>query len=484
MNRALMLVLLAVLAIAAPFYVYPILLMTVLSYVVFASSFNLLLGYAGLLCFGHAMFFGTAAYFAGWLLKNTALSIELCFLLSALSMGGLPPFLGFLAKEEMYAGLTGPSWWPTAILLVAMTGNALMFVIGFAVALKPFLGEKVETPKHAHEGPALLWLGPATLSLVALGAALFSETSHHFISSPMASAVAGEEVHVHISVVPHPGTAFYLSLATIAAGIVLYTMLGRIRAAMAGVLAAIGWGPDKGFDQFMRGLVRASSAVTRILQPGQMDIYMTAIMVLIGLALIVPMVVFGELPVLPEFPKLFSYEWTVIFIALVGLVAVIWAANRLTAIVSLGIQGFAVALLFMLMGAPDLSFTQFMVETLSVVILALVMTRLRLGPADHRPTAEKVVDMTIALVTGAGFGLILLKVTQLRFDYALTDFFNANSVAVAHGHNIVNVILVDFRGIDTFGEIAVVMITGLAILALIRIRAVRAPVDNQPDEVA
>ena len=89
MNRALMLVLLAVLAIAATIYVYPILLMTVLSYVVFASSFNLLLGYAGLLCFGHAMFFGTAAYFAGWLLKNTALSIELCFLLSALSMAAV-----------------------------------------------------------------------------------------------------------------------------------------------------------------------------------------------------------------------------------------------------------------------------------------------------------------------------------------------------------------------------------------------------------
>ncbi|MCB1395645.1 MAG: branched-chain amino acid ABC transporter permease [Rhodobacter sp.] len=100
MNRALMLVLLAVLAIAAPFYVYPILLMTVLSYVVFASSFNLLLGYAGLLCFGHAMFFGTAAYFAGWLLKNTALSIELCFLLSALSMAALGWVVGLIAARR------------------------------------------------------------------------------------------------------------------------------------------------------------------------------------------------------------------------------------------------------------------------------------------------------------------------------------------------------------------------------------------------
>jgi multicomponent Na+:H+ antiporter subunit A len=76
---------------------------------------------------------------------------------------------------------------------------------------------------------------------------------------------------------------------------------------------------------------------------------------------------------------------------LVGLGGV-YARDRLTAIVSLGIQGFAVALFFMLFGAPDLSFTQFMVETLSVVILALVMTRLRLSPQDHRSAREKILD--------------------------------------------------------------------------------------------
>lgn len=91
---------LAVVAIAAPFYVYPILLMTVLCYIVFASSFNLLLGYAGLLCFGHAMFFGTASYLAGWLLKNTALSIELCFLLAALAMAALGGLVGMISARR------------------------------------------------------------------------------------------------------------------------------------------------------------------------------------------------------------------------------------------------------------------------------------------------------------------------------------------------------------------------------------------------
>ena len=172
---------------------------------------------------------------------------------------------------------------------------------------------------------------------------------------------------------------------------------------------------------------------------------------------------------MPGWPDMLLHEWTIMLIAVIGLGAVVYAKDRLTAIVSLGIQGFAVALLFLLFGAPDLSFTQFMVETLSVVILALVMTRLRLTPADHRPRREKTMDLRrFRRRCGTAFGLLLLKVTQLPFDDGLSAFFEANSRALAHGRNIVNVIIVDFRGLDTLGEIAVVMIAGLAILALIR----------------
>src|SRR5690606_11699295 len=144
---------------------------------------------------------------------------------------------------------------------------------------------------------------------------------------------------------------------------------------------------------------------------------------------------------------------------------------RLPAIASLGIQGFAVAVIFLLFGAADLSFTQFMVETLSVVILTLVMTRLRLSSADHRPLPKLLVDTTIAIAIGLGFTLFLLKATQAPFNAYLTEFFNAYSKVIAHGANVVNVIIVDFRGTDTLGEISVVMITGLAVLALIRVRA-------------
>ena len=392
-------------------------------------------------------------------------------LLAAFSMAGFLPFFGFLAKEEIYAALGFASSWGASLAGIVIAANALMFATAFIVGLKPFIGVPGKTPKHAHEGSVLLWLGPLSLALLGLLAALLSPSVHTLISSPMASAVAGVPVAVDISAVPHFGMPLLLSTVTIGLGLAAYQTQDHLRILVGKGLATIGWGPDRGFDQFMRGLLRVSHAVTGVIQNGRLDIYLTVTFVVLALALLVPIVAFSELPTVPGFPVLPFYEWVVIAIAVIGLAAVVQAKDRLTAIVSLGIQGFAVALLYMLLGAPDLAFTQFMVETLSVVILALVMTRLRLSPSDHRPAGQKLLDLSISLACGLGFGLLLLKVVQLPFDSSLPAFFNAHAKVIAHGRNIVNVIIVDFRGLDTLGEIAVVMVAGLAILALIRIRA-------------
>ena len=392
-------------------------------------------------------------------------------LAAAISMAGLPPFFGFLAKEEIYYALAHGN--PRAVLFtgIAILGNGLMFAVAFAVALKPFLGKPVKTPKHAHEGPLLLWLGPALLALKGLTIALFSGIAHFYVSTPMASAIAGEARPVEISLIPHIGVPLGLSLLTVALGIVLYTQLSAVRGLIDRTFKALGAGPDRGFDVFIDMLVKVSFHITRLIQPGRLEFYVTATFAVIAAVLLVPLFLYGELPSMPSWPRdMPIHELTFIAIAVAGLIAVLTASSRLTAIIALGIQGFAVAVIFLLFGAPDLSFTQFMVETLSVVILTLVMTRLRLSPSDHRGLGQKLLDSTIAIACGTGFALFLMRATEASFDNRLTDFYNTYSKVIAHGANVVNVIIVDFRGTDTLGEIAVVMITGLAILALIRIR--------------
>ncbi|GAB4514715.1 MAG: putative monovalent cation/H+ antiporter subunit A [Roseibium sp.] len=401
--------------------------------------------------------------------------------LAALSMAGLPPFIGFIAKEVLYYGTTG--WlelFGLPLTITAVVGNALMLVIAAAVAIKPFFGPKVETPKHAHEGPVLLFAGPVVLSVLGLGLALVAHTTGELFVGPTLSSLMGEPRTVELHLWPTyiiGNIPLYLSLVTIGLGIALFTQLDRLRALIAGVLAAIGWGPDRGFDQVVAGIVGFSGLVTRLVQGGRMQTYMMLTFGITALAVLLPGYLTGSFPAMPKMPDYRFYEWGILVIAVLGLIAVLVAKTRLTAIVSLGIQGFAVALIFMMFGAPDLSFTQFMVETLSVVILALVMTRLNLSPSDHRHGMAAFSTGVVAAAVGLGLTLTMLAITQQPFDSRLSDFFAQFSRSIAHGRNIVNVIIVDFRGFDTLGEIAVVVLAGLCVLALIRVR-------TRPDKTA
>jgi multicomponent Na+:H+ antiporter subunit A len=244
----------------------------------------------------------------------------------------------------------------------------------------------------------------------------------------------------------------------------------------------LGWNADTVFDAVMFGLIRFAAAVTRALHHGKLEFYLVVVFVALAVALFWPMLALGGLDwIVPTaelgdwskrlvLPELRPYEWGVILLAVLGLVAVLIAQSRLIAILSLGIQGTALALIFLLFGAPDLAFTQLMVEILSVVILTIVMTNLKLDARDHRPFEDWARDGTLAVVCGAGVSLLLMLVLTGTLDTRLSDFFTATSVPIAHGANIVNVILVDYRGFDTLGEISVVMGAGIAILALLRRR--------------
>lgn len=403
--------------------------------------------------------------------------------LAALSMAGLPPFIGFIAKEVLYYGTWGWLELGLPITITAVVGNSLMLVIAAAVAIKPFFGPKVETPKHAHEGPVLLFAGPVVLALTGLFLAFVAHTTGILFVGPTLSSLLGTFTEVDLHLWPTKINApLILSVITIGLGIFLFTQLDRLREIIASILKAIGWGPDQGFDQFVSGIVRFATWLTRLLQTGKMQTYMLLTFFFTALAVLLPGYLTNSFPAMPKLPEYRFYEWGILLIAVLGLFAILVARTRLTAIVSLGVQGFAVALIFMMFGAPDLSFTQFMVETLSVVILALVMTRLNLSPRDHRTVPARLLAGVVAVAVGLGLGLTLLSITQQPFDSTLSVFFTEFSRSIAHGRNIVNVILVDFRGFDTLGEIAVVVLAGLCVLALIRVRTKPDTVLDPPPE--
>ena len=405
-------------------------------------------------------------------------------MLASLSMAGMLPFAGFLAKEEIYAALAGGSARDLLFLTIAFAGNTLMGAAALHAGFSAFLGPLRAPEAHVHEGPAGLLAGPLLLAFAGLLAGLFSTTFHAALSNPMTSAVAGTAVTVSISAVPHFGLPLVLSLGTLALAGLLFLKIGAVRALGERLFAALGPGPDQGFDRVVEALGHIAHRVIARVQNGRLETYLTLTFALLGLSLLSALVINGEGPARFAWPESLPLsDALVLAIAVTGIFAVLLAKDRLTAVISLGIQGFAVGLIYLIYAAPDLAFTQFMVETLSVVILTLVMTRLRLSPTDHRSVGQRLLDGTIALAAAAGLGLTLLSVLSLPFDASLSAFFNQHARLIAHGANVVNVIIVDFRGTDTLGEITVVLVTGLSILALIRLRLSpkRRIADNDPD---
>ncbi len=401
--------------------------------------------------------------------------------LAALSMVGLPLTIGYFAKEEMYLGLMSGEWTAILVMIVLIAGNAMLAGVALLVMIRPFLGEAVATPKKAHEAPIAMLAGPILLGAGGVVAGILPDWLGHEVLVPGASAILGRAVESHLTLaLDVTSLLLWLSVLTWVLGILVYRQADAIRTVLRRFDKALGWTADTVFDAVMFSLIRFSGAVTRLLHHGQLEFYLVIVFGALAVALFGPMLIWGGFDWLVPTaelgdwsrrlvpPDLAPYEWGVLALAVLGLAAVVIAPSRLIAILSLGAQGTAVALIFLLFGAPDLAFTQLMVEILSVVVLTFVMTRLRLDQRDHRPFEDWARDGTLAVVCGLGVSLLLMLVLNGTLDTRLSDFFTATSVPIAHGHNIVNVILVDYRGFDTLGEIAVVMGAGMAVLALLR----------------
>ncbi len=393
--------------------------------------------------------------------------------LAALAMIGLPPTLGFFAKEEMLLGAFGPQWLQVLALIVLIAGNALLTAVAGLVMIKPFLGIVGPTPKSAHEAPIAMLVGPLLLGGAGIVAALMIDWFGAEVIAPMASSILGMPAKPHVSwAINFSSPIVWLSVLTWGLGYFVYRQAERIRTLLGRAERALGWTADHVFDAAIFGLIRLSGRVTRGLHHGRLELYMVVVFAALALALLVPTIALGGLNAIRigQMPDVRLHEWGILALAVAGLVAVVLAPTRLIAILALGVQGAAVALIFLLFAAPDLAFTQLMVEILSVIILTLVMTRLRLDERDPRPLEDWTRDGVLALVCGGAVSLVLLMVLSGPLDTTLSDFFAATSVPIAHGANIVNVILVDYRGFDTLGEIAVVMAAAMAVVALLRTR--------------
>lgn len=391
--------------------------------------------------------------------------------LAALSMAGLPPLLGFIAKELVYDG----AWdagrlWPLAVLLLA---NASMIGAAGLVFVKPFLGTATPVAAKAHEGSSALWCGPAVLASLSLLFGLWGAPASPLLSAT-ASSVQGAALPVELHLWHGLTPALGLTMLTIMLGVAGYLALRPVRTGLAAVQRVTRIDHDLAWDRLLAAGDGLARWVTGGLQGGLLHRYLTIIFAAMAL-LLVGTLWARDAVALPTAITILSDDWLGVALALLmlaGAAGALRAQTRMAAILSLSVNGLSVALFFLLYGAPDVGITQLMVETLTAIILVLVLARLPLLPRGaDRPAAARALHGLIALGLGGATSAIMLAILELPLSLELTRFFGDTSLLEAHGRNVVNVILVDFRGFDTLGEITVIATAGLGVLALVKARA-------------
>jgi multicomponent Na+:H+ antiporter subunit A len=389
---------------------------------------------------------------------------------SALSMAGLPPLFGYVAKELFYeAKLEAPRAGPL-LAAASFAGSALVAATAGLVAWRPFFGPRRATPRRPHEAPPALWVGPVLLASTSVALGLFPDALAVPVVQPAAGAMRGEHTEVVLRPWIGMSPAFAQSLMMLALGAVLYAVHDRVlRVVEPRRLAR--WGPQGAYEAALTGLVALAKALTRVLQNGVLGRYL---FVTIGTALCLAGYAFatrvGGVPFTPDAIR--AGEATVALALVAGAVAVVRARSLLVAVAALGVVGYGIALVFLLFGGPDLALTQFAIETLSVILFVLVLRRL--PPLRVLSTRfERVRDGSLALAGGAFVAALALAATAAPHPTPVRDYFAATSLALAHGRNVVNVILVDFRAFDTLGEITVLALAALGVVALLRSNADR-----------
>lgn len=387
---------------------------------------------------------------------------------AAFSMAGLPPLLGFVSKELLYDAALRASPAPLLLVPVAVGSNMLLVAVALSVGWGPFRGRAGETPKSPHEAPAAMWAGPLLLGLGSLAAGLFSGAISPFVSAA-ATAALGAPHALELELWHGFNLVLAKSLATLVVGVALFAARRRIRDLSGRLSPLAAYGPLRLYRAGLVGLVSLAKGTAALLSSGSLRQDLRVVLlatVALAAPLLLTRAVFGAPDALRSVRP---HEAVLALLVVAGAAGTVLSGSRLAAVVALGVTGFGVALLFLVFGAPDLAMTQLAVETLSVLLFVAVLRRLPRLKSRSAPRA-RVVDALLAGATGAVMTGLVLAVHAEPLRSRLAPFFRESSLALAKGRNVVNVILVDFRGLDTLGEITVLGVAALGVFSLVRLR--------------
>ncbi|SFH07886.1 multisubunit potassium/proton antiporter, PhaA subunit (TC 2.A.63.1.1)/multisubunit potassium/proton antiporter, PhaB subunit (TC 2.A.63.1.1) [Palleronia marisminoris] len=391
--------------------------------------------------------------------------------IAGLAMAGIPLFNGFLSKEMFLEEAAHTEFFGPGLLVpvLATVGALFSAAYSFRYIGHTFLGRvRDDYPAKPHDPGMGMWGPPAFLCVLVLGIGILPGLVEPLVFF-VARAVMGTEGQIpegyHLAIWHGVTPALWMSVVAVLGGLALVL----IYRAAAWLWAALHVPRAKSiFDGIIAGAVAASRGVTNGLHDGAFSRYAGVFMAAV-LALGVHAWVTGEsvAPSRETLPMTAAAiaGWALLVAAALALA--VFHRNRLFALILVGILGLMVSLGFVVFSAPDLAMTQILVEVVTIILLLLALNFLPNDTPKETGGLKRAKDIVLAAAGGLATGGLAWQ--MLRSDFVaptISDYHLENSYYGGGGTNVVNVILVDFRGFDTFGEIIVLGIAALVIYAL------------------
>ncbi|WP_040156385.1 DUF4040 family protein [Mobilicoccus massiliensis] len=393
----------------------------------------------------------------------------------AASMAGIPPLLGFVTKESLFTALHDAPGGEAAGW-AALAAGAAASILTFAYCGKIVLGGfvdgsrriddgRLENGEHLHT-PGLVLLGAAALPILAgIPLGLAAGVLDHPVDLATQAARPGSEHHSHF-VLWHGLTPELLAtLVVFALGLLALASRHRLWPLLERPLLPV---DGAGVIALLNGALRRAGLVASQLVSGHHPTrHLATILGAFAAVLLGGLLTLTPEDVPPSVPHLSRPLDLVLFVLIAGAVSlVVRVRARLAAVVSLSAVGILVTVQIVSLGAPDVALTQLLVEALTIVVIMLVLQKLPVTFLPTRPR-PRVLKGAIAVAAGLAAGLGTWLFTGRRGRSEIAEYYLTHTEEVSGGHNIVNVILVEFRALDTLGELSVLGMTGVALVAVL-----------------
>ncbi len=399
-------------------------------------------------------------------LRKVMLPLGIAGMLAALSSAGIPFTFGFIGKDLIYEATLHANLLPYVLTGAALLTNILLVSAGFLAGIRPFTGRLPEAYAKVHLPHWFMWAPPLLLALTGVFFGCFPALPGSTLLKAATGAVYIPGTDSTLKIWHGFNIVLLLSAVTIAGGSVLYLS----KKPAAGNTPAGLTIPETLFSRTATYVKNLSAWYTNMLHNGMLRSYLLRIIVFAVLLLGYRVIRGGPLEInLARISTISIYEIVVAGILIGAVYMTVTSSSRLTAVVGTSVIGYCICLMFVFYSAPDLAMTQFTIDTLTLVLFVFVL--FRLPPfLNFGNRKVRIRDGLVAASFGTLIAIIALQAMYQPINTEISKYYADNAYVLAKGKNVVNVILVDFRGFDTMFEIVVLSIAALGVFSLINLR--------------